>query len=239
MPRHEEAIFLGHLRSSAHWLRVLEAVASRRARQEAFDVEQAIAKDLSASIFVRELDSGLWRRLAMTANVAEEWRTTAWEMRNGVRVVKGTNELFEADGDGGPATKCAALFDPRSVFDGLRVSFLRMTCGERLVRLEDALAEYLESEADAAGTAAVLEYLDRCRAYYDPRGAAVFPPWFAAAAWPCFVDSMCDTERSYYLSPNELMLACELRRQNVAVFGRRLGEARFMGAVTGLSLIHI
>ena len=29
------------------------------------------------------------------------------------------------------------------------------------------------------------------------------------------------------------MLACELRRQNVAVFDRRLGEARFLGAVTG------
>ena len=61
-------------------------------------------------------------------------------------MVRGTNELFEADGDGGPATKYAALFDPRPVFDGLRVSFLRMSCGERLVRLEDALGEYLESE---------------------------------------------------------------------------------------------
>ena len=45
---------------------------------------------------------------------------------------------------------------------------MRMTCGERLVRLEDALGEYLESEADVDDTAAVLEYLDRCRAYYDP-----------------------------------------------------------------------
>ena len=83
------------------------------------------------------------------------------------------------------------------------------------------------------GTAAVLEYLHRCRAHYDPRGAAVFPPWFAAAAWPCFVDSMCDTERSYYLSANEPMLACELRRRNFAVFGRRHGEASFLGAVAG------
>ena len=32
----EEAIFLGHLRSSPHWERVLEAVASHRERQEAF-----------------------------------------------------------------------------------------------------------------------------------------------------------------------------------------------------------
>ena len=42
MPRHEEAIFLGRLRSTAHWERVLEAVASHRARQAAFDVEQSI-----------------------------------------------------------------------------------------------------------------------------------------------------------------------------------------------------
>ena len=80
-------------------------------------------------------------------------------------MVKGTNELFEADDNGGSDTKYAALFDPRRVFDSLRVSFMRMTCGERLVRPEDARGEYLESEADADGTAAVLEYLDRCKAY--------------------------------------------------------------------------
>ena len=47
------------------------------------------------------------------------------------------------------------------------------------------------------------------------------------------VDIICDETRAYYLSADELMLACELRRQNVAVFGRRHGQARFMGAVTG------
>ena len=69
VPRNEEAIFLRHLRSSAHWGRVLEAVAIHRERQEAFDVQETIARDLSGSIFVRQLDSGLWSRLAMTANV--------------------------------------------------------------------------------------------------------------------------------------------------------------------------
>ena len=233
----EEAIFLGHLRSSPHWERVLEAVASHRERQEAFDIQEAIARNLSGSIFVRELDTGLWSRLAMTANVEEEFASAPFQIRNGMCLVKGTNEVFEADGSGGPHTKYAALFDPRSVFDGLRLSFLRMTCGERLVRLDDALAEYLESEseANAAGTEAVLEYLQRCRDYYDPRGGAVFPPWFAEAAWPCFVDSMCDRQRSYFLNANELLLSCELRRQNIIVFGRRFGEARFVGAVAGLA----
>ena len=93
----------------------------------------------------------------MTANVEEDFASAPWKVRNGVCVLKGTNKLFEADVNGGPGTKYEALFDHRSVFESLRVSFMRMTCGERLVRLEDALGEYLESEADASGTAAVLE----------------------------------------------------------------------------------
>ena len=132
----------------------------------------------------------------MIANLEEYFASDPWEVRNGACVVKGTNELFEAGVNGGPETKREALFDPRSVFDSLRVSFMRMTCGERLVRYEDALGEYLESEADVDGTAAVLEYLDRCRAYYDPGAVAVLPPWSAADAWPSFVYSMCDRERS-------------------------------------------
>ena len=89
----------------------------------------------------------------MTANVEEYFASAPWEVRSGVCVVKVTNELFEADVNGGPETKYEALFDPRLVFDSLRVSFMRMNCGEHLVRLEDALGEYLESEADDDGTA--------------------------------------------------------------------------------------
>ena len=74
---------------------------------------------------------------------------------------------------------------------------MRVTCGERLVRFVDALGEYLESEADADGSAAVLEHLGQCRAYYEPGSGAVLSPWFAASAWPSFVDSMCDGVRSF------------------------------------------
>ena len=56
----------------------------------------------------------------MTANVAKYSASAPWEVRSEVcvRLVKGTNELFEADGSGGPDTKCVALFDPRPWFDG-------------------------------------------------------------------------------------------------------------------------
>ena len=53
----------------------------------------------------------------------------------------------------------------RPVFDKLRVSYLKLVGGPRLVRLEEALGEYLDSDegTDAEGTAAVGEYLDVCR----------------------------------------------------------------------------
>ena len=45
-PRHEEAIFLRHLRASEHWERVPQAVAAHRERQSAFDVQDAIARTM-------------------------------------------------------------------------------------------------------------------------------------------------------------------------------------------------
>ena len=60
VPRNEEVIFLRHLRSSGHWERVVEAVRVHRERQAAFDVEEALARNLSGSVFVRTLDGALW-----------------------------------------------------------------------------------------------------------------------------------------------------------------------------------
>ena len=44
---------------------------------------------------------------------------------------------------------------------------------------------------------------------------------------------ICDEDGGYYLSAHELLLVCELRSQNIAVFGRRGREAAFLGAITG------
>ena len=195
--RNEEGLFLHHLRMSAQWDRVAAALGNHRERQANFDAQDAIAQQLSRGIFRRSLDTRLWQRLTMTAGVEEEYASPPWEMRNGLCFVKGTNERCAPDA-GGPHTKYEALFDARSVFDGLRVSYLRLTCGPRLVRLEDALGEYLSSDEprDVEGTAAVLEYLDLCREHFDPARELNCPPWFEDAVWPCFVESICDETRA-------------------------------------------
>ena len=103
------------------------------------------------------------------------------------------------------------------------------------MRLEDALGDYLSSDepGDVEGTAAVLEYLDLCREHFDPARELCRPLWFEDAVWPCFVESICDETLAYYLSADELMLVCELRQQNIVVFGNQRRQALFLGAVTG------
>ena len=190
-------MFLNHLRRSRDWDRVVEAIAFHRERQADFDADDAIAQQLSGGILRRALDARLWQRLTITAGVEEEYASPPWEVRNGYCVVKGTSERYALDA-GGPRTKYEALFDTRAVFDGLRVSYLRLTCGPRLVRLEDAPGEYLASEepGDAEGTAAVLEYLDLCRQHFDLARELNCPPWFEVVVWLCFVESICDGTRA-------------------------------------------
>ena len=232
--RPEEQLFCTHLQRSPQRDHVLAGIARHRERQQQLDIEEAVARQRSASIFRCTLES-FWRGLTLAAGVDEEYTSPPWEQRLGVRVVKGTCQAFVASPDGGPLTKFQALFDTRAVFDALRVSFLRATCGPRLERIEHALGELLASEEqpDAEGTAALLEYLDRCRDYFDPARAVRVPEGFEASAWPSFVASICDESGGYFLSADELMLVCELRQQNIAIFGRRQGQARFLGAVTG------
>ena len=45
------------------------------------------------------------------------------------------------------------------------------------------------------------------------------------------MEACCD--ECYFLSADELLLCCELQQQNIAVFGRRQGEAQYLGAITG------
>ena len=205
--RNEEALFLHHLRRSPHWDNVVEAVGHHRGRQASFDAQDAIARRLSRGIFRMTLEAPLWKRLTMTAGVEEEYATPPWEMRSGYCFVKGTKERYDPDARG-PQTKYAALFDARAVFDGLRVSYLRLTCGPGLVRLQDALNEYLSSDepSDNEGTAAVLNFLDECGEHFVPASELHCPPWLEDAVWPCFVDSICDERRLYATKHNHLEL---------------------------------
>ena len=47
------------------------------------------------------------------------------------------------------------------------------------------------------------------------------------------VACLCDSEEQYYLSCNELLLACELNQTDVMVFGTRAEHADYLGSVTG------
>ena len=90
--RNEEAVVLSHLGRSPEWSRVLEAIGRHRAGQDDFDVQAATARQLSAGIFRRSLEKGLWHRLTITAGAEDEYAPPPWEVCNGQCVVKGTNE---------------------------------------------------------------------------------------------------------------------------------------------------
>ena len=140
-----------------------------RQRQAHFDTNEAVARQFSRGIFRRALDARLSQRLTMTAGVEDEHDAPPWEVRDGNCFVKGTSSLFPPDARV-PQTKYEALFDARAIFDGLRVSYLRLTCGPGLQRLEEALTEYLSRDEpnDNEGTAAVLDYLQERAAHFQP-----------------------------------------------------------------------
>ena len=117
--------------------------------------------------------------------------------------------------------KNAAWFDHRHEFDSLRVSFLHAACGKRLERLQDLLGECLDSGEilDPDATESVLRYLDECCDHFGVApSVSCSPAFFADEAWPLLVECICDQQRQYYLSVDELLLVCELCHQNVAVF---------------------
>ena len=57
------------------------------------------------------------------------------------------------------------------------------------------------------------------------------PPNFLAAAWPCLVASM--SSDGYYLSIDELLLICQVVRQNVCIFEHVYGNLTLKGSVSG------
>ena len=80
---------------------------------------------------------------------------------------------------------------------------------DNLVRLEESLSP--------ERLAVVLEFATEVVfAFSAVRIQTGPPPNFLAAAWPCLVASM--SSDGYYLSIDELLLICQVVRQNVCIF---------------------
>jgi hypothetical protein len=175
-------------------------------------------------------------RSSLEPDSCYEFLQQPWELRNGRCIVKGTNHTFEPDAFGGPFTKYTALFDTRELFDGLRESFLFRAGGHRLERLGEAISGYAprDTSVDSEALQIVQSYLIDFRDVFVASSEFMDPPaGFSDLAWPVLVDCMCDGTRNFFLSANELLLLCELSKQNAAIFGSDGVSAQFIGAVSG------
>ena len=90
-----------------------------------------------------------------------------------------------ADDSGGPSTKYAALFDRRSEYDSLRVSFLHTAGGAGLQLLQDSLFEYLDTapDQDAVLSERLWAYIEQNHTHFNVAPAVSdSPPGFAVSA---------------------------------------------------------
>ena len=165
--------------------------------------------------------------------VVYEFLEVPWESRNGRLVVKGSDEEFVPDETGGPLSKYQALFDRRHAFDGLRFTFLTRVCRHDMSSL---IGDVLVSDANIheESLQVFIEFMESYSSAFEAEvELAESPPNFAAEAWPLWVDCLCDTDGHYYLSCNELLLACELSHTDVVIFATRSEHASYLGSVTG------
>ena len=138
-----------------------------------------------------------------------------WEIRQGVSVVKGSDPAVEFDvaDPFNPKSKYAALFDARSDFDCLRVSFLEAVVGENMERLADTLADVLDN-LSAESLAKLAEFVDCFREVVRSVRMTSTPPLnYMERAWSVLVQCICDERQQFCLSCNALLLVCELNRK--------------------------
>jgi len=200
----------------------------------------------SADIFIPSLEQEYWRPRAflnkfipcvakdflhmsrgeldvfMTGLPAESMQQIDWlqpctyMLQENVRVY-GSELCFDGDMATLPACKYGALFDPRACFDGLRLSFLSRICGPDWQRIDVCLPEDL---SDAQTEQLVLFYTQFLVPLKKNGIGVEAPTDFPAMAWQAFVDALA-TRKSFYLSYDELLLLCALRKQNIIVFGKQ------------------
>ena len=90
----------------------------------------------------------------------------------------------------------------------------------------------LPSDIDDARYAQLVAF---CIEYALPLKEASLPvsesDQFPAESWKVLGIAACDTQRVFYLSYDELLLACALRRENVVILRRRGDDMIFLGNV--------
>jgi hypothetical protein len=116
----------------------------------------------------------------------------------------------------GPQSKYSALFDSRSMFDGLRENFMTWADpASKPMRFLDQLRLQASSLAN-----------DRFQSKVDAWAMATdpdaMPEDFGRRAWGAYLH--CVQNRSYYFSPEELVAICRQAQVSVAVF-EQAGEA--------------
>ena len=141
--------------------------------------------------------------------------------------IVGSSIPYQGSLDDVPSSKYSALFDERDCFDGLRISFLGQLCG----RSWENVGDLLPSDIDDVRYAQLIAF---CAEYALPLKEASLPVsepgQFLAESWKVLRLAACDTQQAFYLSYDELLLACALRRENVVIFGRHGGDMILLGS---------
>ena len=233
-----------------------ETLAAWNASTAQRDHTRAQCKQRSAAVFQLNLEQGIWRRLAvqqgllpttdinyLTASPAciaalieanannTEWLKPPWtELRGQMRAV-GSDMPYPYVQYEKPGTRYEALFDSDPAFNDLRFSFLMTVCPPGFQDLEEVLYNYPDDQVEG-----VLQFCsDELSAVHQTQLSRHCPPGFLERAWPIYVEAMSADDDSFYLSCDELLLICELRRKNVIIFGRSGpdSQAHCVGSVTG------
>ena len=182
----ESRTFLKYMRTDKTLLEdVMAQMANNKKKGEARHHELQECEKKTSSLFSDRLDDAFWREIAAGRGLIPQsivkprsaaglltdrefdWQSAPWEARGRRRVVKGSNGITAPKTDL-PDTKFDVLFDQRSVFDGLRYSFLSEI--SNMDRLQ-SIRNYAESKRGSLGEVSCESVLRFVRDYRDVHAA--------------------------------------------------------------------
>jgi len=150
-----------------------------------------------------------------------DWLRPSTEIVNGRVQVVGTNIPYLGSTADLPSCKYVALFDQRDCFDGLRMSLLSQICGPDWQNLSHLLSFDVDDDRFCGLLAFCTEYVSPLQEASHP---VPEPVHFLEEAWKALRMAACHPQHQFYLSYDEVMLVCALRRENVLIFHRHGGE---------------